>query len=1818
MLQIYNLPPKQGSTTFFRYLSLLVMVLMLGVNAVMGQENITNNTAVVQNFNSIGSTTTASLPTGFKIGTDWSAVTATTATTVAYGTSGTGLVASNSTGGAVNWANGVLASSTDRSIGFLSTGTYTSPKSIIYAFTNNTGSTVTSLNLSWNYEKYRSGSRAFTWTFFHGNTSTATIAATAGDQFYAADANNTLISNPPLSVSKSFTITGLSIANGSTYYLKWTYTGDGASTNAQGLSIDDFSITLPSAITAPLAPTMGAITPTNQQLSVAFTAGSNGGSAITNYQYSTDGGSSFTACSPAQTTSPIVITGLTNGTSYNVQIRAVNSVGLGTATGSTAATPYTTPSAPTINSITPGNTQLSVAFTTNATGGSAITNYQYSTDGGATFLNRQTGTTASPIVITTLSSNGTTPLTNGTSYDVQIKAVNIAGTGAASSTTSGTPLAPVTPTITVNGTLASVNTTYGSASSNTSFTLDGATLTAGITVTPPVGFEVSTTANFSSSIGNNTSPLLVGAAPTVSTTTIYVRLLATATVLGSPYSGNIVLTSAGATDVVIATASSTVATRALTITGLLASAKTYDANTNVSVSGSPSFLGLQNGDLATVSGSPTFAFTNANAGSAKAITQTGVYGASFTSGVSANYTITQPTLTANINAVAITVTASAQSKNFGAVSATTGATSFTITSGTLVGSDNINTVTLTYSGSPAGNLATATAGTYTITPSAAVFSVGTTSSNYVITYNTGTLTINALTASAPTGIAITTSNMQLSVAFTEGSNGGSAITTYKYSTDGGTTFFTRQTGTTASPIVITALSTDGTTPLTNGVTYPIQIRAVTAFGDGTATSSTNATPNIVNSNVTAWINPSGTTAWHEASNWSPATIPSGSVVAQWNNTGLATGCGINLRTGIPSVLALEVGNSRTRSFLLGSSSVSGSMTLNGGVINNISDIIIRNSSNSLFTIAASNGGGTLGITIANTTNNKISVDSTGGITISLVIAGGSSNPLTKIGNGSGVLSLTGANTYTGLTTVTEGTLQLNRTGGTTIPNTNNVVINGGTLKVSSNQTLNDLTLTSGTLIIDAGVTLTINGTLTFTSGATINGLGTIVYGANAKLIYTGSSMQTTSSLEWPATNGPATVTVGSNGITLHANRAVTVELVLNGKLVIGSNTLTLAGILTGNGTLQGGNSSNITITGTGALGTLKMDQTSTVTSSVGVLVINRLSAGSVTIGDTLIVLESINIQNGTLQTGGKLKLASSLNKTAIIPAITGTGAISGNIQMQQFVKSSARRWRFISSPFTNATFEDLQQEIYITGAGNGSTLGTLNSNGFDATTSNRPSVYWYNESVAGDQKNGWVPLTNNTSSLANQPIVLGKGYRVFIRGDRSDLGRLSGATNNQNAVTLNLTGTIYTGDFNFNSLLTYTSTGSTGDGWNLLANPYPCGYDWRAFVLDGTNLSNIDPIIWIYDANSGGYKSYNANSGGTLKDGIIPPGASFWAKANAASPTMIFKESFKVTTEPDQLFKKSESDKLMLKLVFDSVTSDIFMLAHHNASLPTADVYDIRNMNGTITMMSKGTDGVELTYDARPLKVSNDTVQLWVSGGNSTYTILVNDVPTHGKFYYLKDKKLGESHLLSSGMVYNYSTLNSDSTTFGNRFELIISSSESLPVTYHYFKASIFNQHSLLEWGTASEINSHYFSIERSIDGTQWKEIGTRAAQGFSVTKHAYSYLDDAPVQGNINYYRLKQIDRNKQVTYSSIQLVNFIVNDVYSKVLLSPNPATSLFNIQSLVPIRCVTVMDMHGKVLLTSNAAEINIEDLVIGPYIVSIILTDGKVITQKLHKR
>jgi uncharacterized protein YjbI with pentapeptide repeats len=97
----------------------------------------------------------------------------------------------------------------------------------------------------------------------------------------------------------------------------------------------------------PEAPTALHSTLTGSSDVISFTAGADGGLPITNYEYSLDGGSSWTALTPAQPTSPITITGLTPNTS--VELRADNLAGAGSASAATVA--IITPAAVAISNV---------------------------------------------------------------------------------------------------------------------------------------------------------------------------------------------------------------------------------------------------------------------------------------------------------------------------------------------------------------------------------------------------------------------------------------------------------------------------------------------------------------------------------------------------------------------------------------------------------------------------------------------------------------------------------------------------------------------------------------------------------------------------------------------------------------------------------------------------------------------------------------------------------------------------------------------------------------------------------------------------------------------------------------------------------------------------------------------------------------------------------------------------------------------------------------------------------------------------------------------------------------------------------------------------------------------------------------------------------------------------------------------------------------------------------------------------------------------------------------------------------------------------
>ncbi len=122
----------------------------------------------------------------------------------------------------------------------------------------------------------------------------------------------------------------------------------------------------------------------------------------------------------------------------------------------------------------------------------------------------------------------------------------------------------------------------------------------------------------------------------------------------------------------------------------------------------------------------------------------------------------------------------------------------------------------------------------------------------------------------------------------------------------------------------------------------------------------------------------------------------------------------------------------------------------------------------------------------------------------------------------------------------------------------------------------------------------------------------------------------------------------------------------------------------------------------------------------------------------------------------------------------------------------------------------------------------------------------------------------------------------------------------------------------------------------------------------------------------------------------------------------------------------------------------------------------------------------------------------------------------------------------------------------------ILAGSSALPVSLQNFNGTLKNGNAVIEWATASEQNNRGFSVEKSLDGIQWYEIGWLAGAGTTTVAQFYSFTDSRLVAGN-NYYRLKQFDYDGAFHYSPvINVANKTADDLQIKV--SPNPVHGFF----------------------------------------------------------
>ena len=83
---------------------------------------------------------------------------------------------------------------------------------------------------------------------------------------------------------------------------------------------------------------------------------------------------------------------------------------------------------------------------------------------------------------------------------------------------------------------------------------------------------------------------------------------------------------------------------------------------------------------------------------------------------------------------------------------------------------------------------------------------------------------------------------------------------------------------------------------------------------------------------------------------------------------------------------------------------------------------------------------------------------------------------------------------------------------------------------------------------------------------------------------------------------------------------------------------------------------------------------------------------------------------------------------------------------------------------------------------------------------------------------------------------------------------------------------------------------------------------------------------------------------------------------------------------------------------------------------------------------------------------------------------------------------------------------------------------QPLPVEQLEFTAKLLDDGVQLDWSTASEYQSDYFSLLRSIDGNEWDLVTEISAAGFSTSLQEYQYIDYSVIYNHV-YYKLTQTD---------------------------------------------------------------------------------------------
>jgi hypothetical protein len=222
----------------------------------------------------------------------------------------------------------------------------------------------------------------------------------------------------------------------------------------------------------------------------------------------------------------------------------------------------------------------------------------------------------------------------------------------------------------------------------------------------------------------------------------------------------------------------------------------------------------------------------------------------------------------------------------------------------------------------------------------------------------------------------------------------------------------------------------------------------------------------------------------------------------------------------------------------------------------------------------------------------------------------------------------------------------------------------------------------------------------------------------------------------------------------------------------------------------------------------------------------------------------------------------------------------------------------------------------------------------------------------------------------------------------------------------------------------------------------------------------------------------------------------------------------------------------------------------------TIDGMDTRKIYNSTENIAIVSDNKNLVVERRNNLSAEDTIQYSLSGmANHPYRLVFNasGIASGAVNGFIVDNftKTETPLNIDGNTQVDFTVTSAAASKAADRFKIVFKSLRTMPVTFTSVKANAHNEQVSVEWNVENQSNMKQYEVERAADGNKFTTIAVVNANNDNTS--AYSWLDENPLQGN-NYYRIRSVDLNGKIAYTSI--VKAQINDISVSIKVFPNPA--------------------------------------------------------------